>query len=247
MEGKEVRFGIVPSAWFSVVTTVTSTGAVNSMHDSFMPLAGFVQLFDMQLGEVVYGGVGSGLYGMLVFVILAMFIAGLMVGRTPELYGKKIEQNEMKIATIIILIPIFLILVLTAIAVTTDVGRAAVFNPGPHGFSEILYAFTSTSQNNGSAFAGLSANNLFYNLATAFAMFVGRYAVAILTLALAGSLVVKKIVPASEGTLRDHRPLFIIWLVFVIIIIGALSFVPALSLGPIAEFMNMAAGGLIHV
>jgi K+-transporting ATPase ATPase A chain len=247
MEGKEVRFGIVPSAWFSVVTTVTSTGAVNSMHDSFMPLAGFVQLFDMQLGEVVYGGVGSGLYGMLVFVILAMFIAGLMVGRTPELYGKKIEQNEMKLATIIILIPIFLILILTAVAVMTDVGRAAVFNTGPHGFSEILYAFTSTSQNNGSAFAGVSVNTLFYNLATAFAMFVGRYAVAILTLALAGSLVVKKIVPAGEGTLRDHRPLFIIWLVFVIIIIGALSFLPALSLGPIAEFMNMAAGGMIHV
>jgi K+-transporting ATPase ATPase A chain len=247
MEGKEVRFGIVPSAWFSVVTTVTSCGAVNSMHDSFMPLAGFVQLFDIQLGEVVYGGVGSGLYGMLVFVILAMFIAGLMVGRTPELYGKKIEQNEMKLATIIILIPIFLILIFTALAVMTDAGRAGVFNPGPHGFSEILYAFSSTSQNNGSAFAGLSANSLFYNLAGAFAMFVGRYAVAILTLALAGSLVVKKIVPAGEGTLRDHRPLFIIWLVFVIIIIGALSFVPALSLGPIAEFMNMAAGGIIHV
>jgi K+-transporting ATPase ATPase A chain len=247
MEGKEVRFGIVPSAWFSVVTTVTSCGAVDSMHDSFMPLAGFVQLFDIQLGEVVYGGVGSGLYGMLVFVILAMFIAGLMVGRTPELYGKKIEQNEMKLATIIILIPIFLILILSALAVMTDAGRAGVFNPGPHGFSEILYAFSSTSQNNGSAFAGLSANSLFYNLAGAFAMFVGRYAVAILTLALAGSLVVKKIVPAGEGTLRDHRPLFIVWLVFVIIIIGALSFVPALSLGPIAEFMNMAAGGMIHV
>jgi K+-transporting ATPase ATPase A chain len=246
MEGKEVRFGIVPSAWFSVVTTVTSTGAVNSMHDSFMPLAGFVQIFDMQLGEVVYGGVGSGLYGMLVFVILAMFIAGLMVGRTPELYGKKIEQNEMKLATIIILIPIFLILILTAVAVMTDAGRAAVFNTGPHGFSEILYAFTSTSQNNGSAFAGVSANTLFYNLATAFAMFIGRYAVAVLTLALAGSLIVKKLVPAGEGTLRDHRPLFIFWLVFVIIIIGALSFLPALSLGPIAEYLNMAAGGLIH-
>ncbi len=246
MEGKEVRFGIVPSAWFSVVTTVTSTGAVNSMHDSFMPLAGFVQLFDMQLGEVVYGGAGSGLYGMLVFVILAMFIAGLMVGRTPELYGKKIEQDEMKLATIIILVPIFLILLLTALAVMTDAGRAGVFNTGPHGFSEVLYAFTSASQNNGSAFAGLSANSLFYNLATACAMFVGRFAVAILTLALAGSLVVKKIVPAGEGTLRDHRPLFIFWLVVVIIIIGALSFLPALSLGPVAEFVTGAAGGLIH-
>ena len=216
------------------------------MHDSYMPLAGFVQLFDIQLGEVVFGGVGSGLYGMLVFVILAMFIAGLMVGRTPELYGKKIEQNEMKIVTIIILIPIFLILILSAIAVLTDPGKAGVFNPGPHGYSEILYAFTSASQNNGSAFAGLSANSLFYNLATAFAMFVGRYAVAILTLALAGSLVVKKIVPVSEGTLRDHRPLFIFWLVFVIIVVGALSFIPALSLGPVAEFLNMIAGGMIH-
>jgi len=247
MEGKEVRFGIVPSAFFSVVTTVTSCGAVNSMHDSFMPLAGSVQLFDMQLGEVVYGGVGSGLYGMLVFAIIAMFIAGLMVGRTPELYGKKIEQNEMKLATIIILVPIFLILIFTSLAVMTDAGRAGIFNPGPHGFSEILYAYTSASQNNGSAFAGLSANSLFYNLTTAFAMFVGRYLVIVLTLALAGSLVAKKIVPAGEGTLRDHRPLFIIWLVFVILIVGGLSFVPALSLGPVAEFLHMAAGGMIHV
>ncbi len=246
MEGKEVRFGIVPSAFFSVVTTSASCGAVNAMHDSFMPLAGFVQLFDMQLGEVVFGGVGSGLYGMLVFAIIAMFIAGLMVGRTPELYGKKIEQNEMKIATIIILVPIFLILIFTSLAVMTDAGRAGVFNPGPHGFSEILYAFTSTSQNNGSAFAGLNANSLFYNLTTAFAMFVGRYLVIILTLALAGSLVAKKIVPAGEGTLRDHRPLFIIWLVFVILVVGGLSFVPALSLGPVAEFLRLAAGGMIH-
>jgi potassium-transporting ATPase potassium-binding subunit len=247
MEGKEVRFGIIPSALFSVVTTVTSCGAVNSMHDSYMPIAGFVQMFDMQLGELVFGGTGSGLYGLLIFVILAMFIAGLMVGRTPELYGKKIEQREMKLVTIIILIPIFLILILTAVAVMTDVGRAAVFNTGPHGFSEILYAFSSASQNNGSAFAGLSANSLFYNLATAVAMFVGRFAVAILTLALAGSLVSKKIIPVSEGTLRDHRPLFILWLVAVIIIVGALSFIPALSLGPVAEFFNMAAGGMIHV
>lgn len=247
MEGKEVRFGILPSALFSVVTTVTSCGAVNSMHDSFMPLAGFVLLFDMQLGEVVFGGVGSGLYGILVFVILAMFIAGLMVGRTPELYGKKIEQREMKIVTTIILIPIILILILSAIAVLSDPGKAGIFNPGPHGFSEVLYAFTSASQNNGSAFAGLSANSLFYNLATALAMFIGRYAVAILTLALAGSLVVKKIIPVSEGTLRDHRPLFILWLVFVIIVVGALSFIPALSLGPVAELLNMLAGGMIHV
>ena len=246
MEGKEVRFGVVQSAVFSVVTTVTSCGAVNSMHDSFMPLGGFVQMFDIQLGEVVFGGVGSGLYCMLIFVILAMFIAGLMVGRTPEIYGKKIEPYEMALTTIHILIPIFLILGLTGIAVLTDPGRSAVFNPGPHGFSEILYAFSSASQNNGSAFGGLSANSVFYNLTTAFAMFVGRYAVAIITLALAGSFVTKKIVPVSDGTLRDHRPLFIIWLVFVVIVVGALSFLPALSLGPVVEYLTMIAGGFIH-
>jgi K+-transporting ATPase ATPase A chain len=247
MEGKEVRFGIVPSALFAVVTTVTSCGAVNAMHDSFMPVAGGVLLFDMQLGEVVFGGVGSGLYTMLVFAIIAMFIAGLMVGRTPEIYGKKIEQREMKLATLIILIPIIVILAFTSLAVLTQAGQAGVANPGPHGFSEILYAFTSATQNNGSAFAGLSANTLFYNMTTAFCMFVGRFAPLILTLALAGSLVAKKIVPAGEGTLRDHRPLFIIWLVFVIIVIGALSYLPALSLGPIAEYMGMIAGGMIHV
>jgi K+-transporting ATPase ATPase A chain len=246
MEGKEVRLGVVQSAFFSVVTTMTSCGAVNSMHDSFMPLSGFVQMFDIQLGEVVFGGVGSGLYCMLIFVILAMFIAGLMVGRTPELYGKKIEPYEMTLTTIHILIPIFLILGLTAVAVLTDPGRSAVLNPGPHGFSEILYAFSSASQNNGSAFGGLSANSLFYNLTTAFAMFVGRFAVAIITLALAGSFVAKKIVPVGDGTLRDHRPLFIIWLVFVVIVVGALSFLPALSLGPVIEYLTMIAGGVIH-
>jgi len=242
MEGKEVRFGIVSSALFSVVTTSASCGAVNSMHDSFTPIGGFVQLFMMQLGEVVYGGIGSGLYGMIVFAIIAMFIAGLMVGRTPEYLGKKIEPDEMTLATIIILIPIFLILIMTAAAVLTDAGRAAVLNPGPHGFSEILYAFTSAAQNNGSAFAGLSANSLFYNLTTAFCMFAGRFGPAVLTLALAGSLAQKKIVPAGEGTLRDHRPLFIVWLVFVVIIIGALSFLPALALGPIVEHLMFTGG-----
>jgi K+-transporting ATPase ATPase A chain len=246
MEGKEMRFGVVQSALFSVVTTVTSCGAVNSMHDSFMPLGGFVQLFDMQLSEVVFGGVGSGLYTMLIFVILAMFIAGLMVGRTPELYGKKIEPYEMTLTTIHILIPIILILGLTTVAVLTDPGRSAVLNPGPHGFSEILYTFSSASQNNGSAFGGLSANSVFYNLMTSFAMFVGRYAVAIITLALAGSFVAKKIVPVSDGTLRDHSPLFIIWLVFVVIVVGALSFLPALSLGPVVEYLTMIAGGIIY-
>ena len=242
MEGKEVRFGIMSSALFSVVTTSASCGAVNSMHDSFTPLGGLVQLLMMQFGEVIYGGIGSGLYGMLVFVIIAMFIAGLMVGRTPEYLGKKIEPREMTIAIIIILIPIFLILICSAVAVLVDPGKTAVLNPGPHGFSEILYAFTSASQNNGSAFAGLSANSVFYNLLTAACMLIGRFGIAILTLALAGSLVVKKIVPMGEGTLSDHRPLFIIWLVFVVIIIGVLSFLPALALGPIVEYLMLGGG-----
>jgi K+-transporting ATPase ATPase A chain len=246
MEGKEVRFGIIPSALFAVTTTVTSCGAVNAMHDSFTPVGGLVLLFDIMLGEVVYGGVGSGLYGMLVFVILAMFIAGLMVGRTPEYLGKKIEPYEMKLATLIILIPIFLILSGTAAAVVTDAGTGAVLNPGPHGFSEILYAFASPSQNNGSAFAGLSANTLFYNLATAACMLIGRYGVAILTLALAGSFAAKKIVPVCGGTLCDHRPLFIVWLIFVVLIIGALSFFPVLALGPVVEHLIQATGGMIH-
>jgi K+-transporting ATPase ATPase A chain len=242
MEGKEVRFGIVPSALFSVVTTAASCGAVNGMHDSFTPLGGFVQLLMMQFGEVVYGGIGSGLYGMLVFAIIAMFIAGLMVGRTPEYLGKKIEPHEMTIATIIILIPIFLILIGTAIAVLSDPGKVAVLNPGPHGFSEILYAFTSASQNNGSAFGGLAANSPFYNLATAVCMIIGRFGVAVLTLALAGSLAAKKIVPAGEGTLCGHCPLFILWLVFVVLVIGALSFLPALALGPIVEHLMLGGG-----
>jgi K+-transporting ATPase ATPase A chain len=247
MEGKEVRFGVMPSALFAVVTTVTSCGAVNSMHDSFTPLGGLVPLFSMMFGEVVYGGVGSGLYGMLVFVIIAMFIAGLMVGRTPEYLGKKIEPYEMKLATIIILLPIFLILIGMAVAVMTDPAKVAVLNPDPHGFSEIMYAFTSTSQNNGSAFAGLSANSIFYNIATAICMLIGRYAFAILTLALAGSFVAKKIVPVSGGTLSEHRPLFIVWLIFVIIIIGALSFFPVLTLAPIIEHLIQLAGGAVHV
>jgi potassium-transporting ATPase potassium-binding subunit len=244
MEGKEVRFGVPFASMFSIVTTATSCGAVNSMHDSFMPPGGFAQMLMMQFGEVVYGGVGSGLYGMLVFLIIAMFIAGLMVGRTPEYLGKKIEPHEMKIATVIIIIPIVLILSGTAIAVLTNVGESAVLNPGTHGFSEILYAFTSVAQNNGSAFAGLSVNSLFYNLITAMMMGIGRYLPAILTLALAGAFAMKKIVPVSEGTLHDHRPLFIIWLVFVIVIVGALSFLPVLALGPIAEYLQIFSGGV---
>lgn len=247
MEGKEIRFGVPVSAFFSISTTATSCGAVNSMHDSFMPLGGFAQLMMMQMGEVVFGGVGSGLYTMLVFAIIAMFIAGLMVGRTPEYLGKKIEPYEMKLSTLIILIPIFVILIGTAIAVMTEPGRAAIFNPGPHGFSEVLYAFTSPSQNNGSAFAGLSANSLFYNISTAVAMLIGRYVIAVIVLALAGSLALKKIVPVSESTVNDHRPLFIIWLVFVVLIIGVLSFIPALALGPIVEYLIETGGGMIHV
>ncbi|MCU0630221.1 MAG: potassium-transporting ATPase subunit KdpA [Methanoregulaceae archaeon] len=247
MEGKEVRFGVPFASMFSIVTTATSCGAVNSMHDSFMPMGGFAQMLMMQFGEVVYGGVGSGLYGMLVFIIIAMFIAGLMVGRTPEYLGKRIEPYEMKIATIIIIIPIVLILTGTAIAALTEVGKAGVLNPGAHGFSEILYAVTSVSQNNGSAFAGLSVNSLFYNLITAIMMVTGRYLPAILTLALAGAFAMKKIVPVSEGTLHDHRPLFIIWLVFVIVIVGALSFLPVLALGPVAEYLQIVSGGLFHV
>lgn len=246
MEGKEVRFGVPFASMFSIVTTATSCGAVNSMHDSFMPLGGFAQMLMMQFGEVVYGGVGSGLYGMLVFVIIAMFIAGLMVGRTPEYLGKKIEPREMKIATIIIIIPIVLVLAGTAIAVLSDAGKSAILNPGAHGFSEILYAFTSVAQNNGSAFAGLSVNSLFYNLITAIMMGIGRYLPAVLTLALAGAFAMKKIVPVGEGTLHDHRPLFIIWLVFVIVIVGALSFLPVLAIGPLAEYLHMISGGF-HV
>lgn len=245
MEGKEIRFGPVQSAFFSILTTAESCGAVNSMHDSFNPLGGFAQLFMMHLGEIVFGGIGSDLYGMIVFVIIAMFIAGLMVGRTPEYLGKKIEPYEMKMATIIILMPIFLILSFTTIAVLMEPGRIAVLNPGPHGFSEILYAFTSASQNNGSAFAGLSVNSVFYNISTAIAMFIGRFITAILTLALAGSFVKKKIVPIGEGTLRDHSPLFIIWLIFVILIIGALSYLPALALGPIVDYLLMLGGVFI--
>lgn len=245
MEGKEIRFGILSSVLFAVSTTATSCGAVNSMHDSFTPLGGMIPLIMMQFGEVVFGGTGSGLYIMIVYVIIAMFIAGLMVGRTPEYLGKKIEPMEMTLAAIIILIPIAAILIGAAIASITDAGISSVFNPGAHGLSEILYAFTSAVANNGSAFGGLGSNTLFYNIGLAIAMFVGRYPLAILTLALAGSFAYKKIVPPSEATLQDHRPLFIVWLVFVVIMIGVLSFLPALALGPIAEYLIQ--GGMFHV
>jgi K+-transporting ATPase ATPase A chain len=237
MEGKEVRFGIVNSAIWATATTAASNGSVNSMHDSFMPLGGMVPMWLMQLGEVIYGGVGSGLYGMLVFAIIAVFIAGLMVGRTPEYLGKKIEAYEMKMSTLVVLIPVLAVLLGTAIAVLLRQGTSSVLNPGPNGFSEILYAFSSAGNNNGSAFAGLNVNTFFYNTSLGLAMLFSRYWLIIPTLAIAGSLVLKKKVPASSGTLETHTPLFILWLIAVVIIFGALSFLPALALGPIVEHL----------
>jgi len=239
MEGKDVRFGITGSALFATVTTGTSCGAVNAMHDSFTPLGGLVPMLLMELGEVVYGGVGSGLYGMLVFAIVAVFVAGLMVGRTPEYLGKKIEPFEMKMASLVILIPPFLSLMGTALGVLVPSAKAAIANPGAHGFSEILYAFSSMSNNNGSAFAGLSANTLFHNLTGAGCMFLGRFWSVIPVLAIAGSLASKKIVPQGTGTLPTHTPLFVGLLVSVVLVVGALTFFPALALGPIAEHLGM--------
>jgi K+-transporting ATPase ATPase A chain len=239
MEGKEVRFGIANSAVWATTTTAASNGSVNSMHDSYTPLGGLVPVVMMQLGEVVFGGVGSGLYGMLVFVIVAVFVAGLLVGRTPEYLGHKIETYEMKMASLLILIMPIAVLVLTAIAVMTKAGANSVANAGTHGFSEILYAFTSQGNNNGSAFAGLNANTPFYNITGSIAMLIGRYWLAVPTLALGGSLVRKKLVPVSEGTLPTHTLLFIFWLIAVVLVVGALNFFPALALGPIAEHFTM--------
>jgi K+-transporting ATPase ATPase A chain len=239
MEGKELRFGTTNSALWATSTTAASNGSVNAMHDSFTPLGGLVPMWLMQLGEVIYGGVGSGLYGMLAFVIIAVFIAGLMIGRTPEYLGKKIEAYEMKMASLMVLIPVAIVLIGTAIAVATAAGRTAVFNPGAHSFSEILYAFSSAGNNNGSAFAGLSTNSTFYNLSLGLAMLFARYWTAIPALAIAGSLVQKKKVPVSSGTLPTHNSLFIIWLIMVVVIVGALSFLPALALGPLAEYLTL--------
>ncbi|HVR99649.1 MAG TPA: potassium-transporting ATPase subunit KdpA [Thermoanaerobaculia bacterium] len=240
-EGKEVRFGLARSALFAAVTTATSCGAVNSMHDSYTPLGGLVPLFLMQFGETILGGVGSGLYGMLVFVLVAVFIAGLMVGRTPEYLGKKIEVYEMKMASLIVLLMPLTVLLLTAVAVVTEPGLKAIFNPGAHGFSEVLYAYTSQGNNNGSAFAGLSANNPFYNTTGGIAMLIARFWLAIPTLAIAGSLAKKKLVPAGPGTLPTHTPLFVVFLIGVIVLVGALTFFPALALGPIVEHLQMPA------
>jgi potassium-transporting ATPase potassium-binding subunit len=241
MEGKECRFGVSASALFATVTTDTSCGAVNSMHDSFMPLGGLVPLVDMQLGEIVFGGVGSGLYGMIVFVVLTVFIAGLMVGRTPEYLGKKIERREVQFAILAALVTPVLCLVPTAIAAVTPAGLATLNNGGPHGFSEILYAFTSTNANNGSAFAGLGPN-LFYNLMTGVNMLFGRFAVAVPALALAGALAGKKSIPEGSGTFTTHSPIFVALLIGVIVIVGALTFLPADSLGPIVEHLLVLQG-----
>ncbi len=244
MEGKEVRFGVVNSALWATVTTAASNGSVNSMHDSFTPLGGLVPMWMMMLGEVIFGGVGSGLYGMLAFVVIAVFVAGLMVGRTPEYLGKKIEIHEMKMAAIIVLIPVVTVLFGTAIALISSSGKASIFNNGPQGFSEVLYAFSSAGNNNGSAFAGLGANTSFYNIALGIAMLIARFALIVPVLAMAGSLSQKKIVPASGGTLPSHTPLFIGWLIGVIIIVGALSYVPALALGPIVQQLMLGTGRL---
>ncbi|MBI4633320.1 MAG: potassium-transporting ATPase subunit KdpA [Deltaproteobacteria bacterium] len=235
MEGKEARFGIVNSALWATATTAASNGSVNAMHDSFTPVGGMVPLCLMQLGEVIFGGVGSGLYGMLVFAIITVFIAGLMVGRTPEYLGKKIEMFEMKMASLAILIVNALVTIGTAFAVSTKAGVAGIANPGPHGFSEVLYAFSSAANNNGSAFAGLTGNAVFYHIALGIAMFIGRFWVIIPVLAIAGSLAKKKHVPAGLGTLPTHTPLFVAFLIGVVLIVGALTFVPSLALGPIAE------------
>jgi K+-transporting ATPase ATPase A chain len=239
MEGKETRFGISASALFAAVTTAASCGAVNAMHDSFTPLGGMIPTVLMQLGEVVFGGVGTGLYGMLVFAILAVFIAGLMIGRTPEYLGKKIQAYEMKMASLVILVTPCLVLLGTAIAVVLEPGKAGILNPGAHGFSEVLYAFTSAANNNGSAFAGLSANTPFYNVMLAIAMWFGRFAVIVPVLAIAGSLAAKKRLEVNAGTMPTHGPLFIALLVGTVLLVGVLNYVPALALGPVVEHLQL--------
>ncbi len=242
LEGKEARFGSADSALFAAVTTAASCGAVNAMHDSFTPLGGLVPLVNMQLGEVIFGGVGTGLYGMLVFAILAVFISGLMIGRTPEYLGKKIEAHEMKMSAIAILVTPLLVLLGTAIAVMSEAGRAGIANPGAHGFSEILYALTSAANNNGSAFAGLSANTPFYNVLLALAMWFGRFGVIVPVLAMAGALAAKKRLPAGAGTLPTHGPLFVTLLIGTVLLVGLLNYVPALALGPIVEHLVLWLG-----
>ena len=239
MEGKETRFGINASSLFAVITTAASCGAVNAMHDSFTPLGGMVPMVMMQLGEVVFGGVGTGLYGMLIFAILAVFIAGLMIGRTPEYLGKKIESHEMKLTSIAILVTPILVLAGTAIAVLAGAGKAGIANPGAHGFSEILYALTSAGNNNGSAFAGLSANTPFYNTLLGIAMWLGRFGVIVPVLAIAGALAAKKRLPVTAGTMPTHGPLFVMLLIGTVLLVGLLNYVPALALGPVVEHLML--------
>jgi K+-transporting ATPase ATPase A chain len=245
MEGKEARVGIASSGIWAAATTAASNGSVNSMHDSYTPLGGLVPMWLMQLGEVVFGGVGSGLYGMLMFALVAVFIAGLMVGRTPEYLGKKIEAYEMKMASLVLLIPPLVVLVGTAIASVVPQGVGSIANPDPaaHGFSEMLYAFSSAGNNNGSAFAGISANTPFYNVALGIAMWASRYWLMIPVLAIAGSLAAKRTTAVTAGTLPTHGPLFVAMLVAVVLVVGALTFVPALALGPIVEHLLMQGGG----
>ena len=244
MEGKEVRFGVVNSSIWATATTAASNGSVNSMHDSFTPLGGLVPMWMMLLGEVIFGGVGSGLYGMLAFVVIAVFVAGLMVGRTPEYLGKKIEIHEMKMAALMVLIPVITVLFGTALALLNANAKESIFNAGPQGFSEVLYGFASAGNNNGSAFAGLGANIPFLTFPLGIAMLISRYALIVPALAMAGSLSQKKSVPVSSGTLPSHTPLFIGWLLAVIIIVGALSFLPALALGPIVQQLLLGTGRL---
>jgi K+-transporting ATPase ATPase A chain len=242
MEGKETRFGIAQSGIFTVATTAASCGAVDNTHDSLTPLGGLYPMLLIQLGEVIFGGVGSGMYGMLVFAILAVFVAGLMIGRTPEYVGKKIEAYEMKMVSIVVLLTPLLVLVGTSIAVLSDAGKAGIANPGPHGFSEILYAFSSAANNNGSAFAGLSVNTPFYNWLTAIAMWFGRFGTIVPVLAIAGSLAAKKRLAVTGGTLPTHGPLFVVLLLGTVVLVGALTYVPALALGPGVEHLMMIAG-----
>jgi K+-transporting ATPase ATPase A chain len=244
MEGKEVRFGIANSAIWATATTDASNGSVNSMHDSYTPLGGIVPIINMQLGEIIFGGVGSGLYGMLLFAIIAVFVAGLMVGRTPEYLGNKIEAKEVKMSMLAILILPASILGFTALAVVVPPGLAGMSNAGPHGFSEVLYAYSSGTGNNGSAFAGLSANTLFYNTTIGLAMLIGRFVMIVPMMAVAGSLAAKKIVPASAGTFPTHGTLFVGLLIGVILIVGGLTYFPALALGPLVEHFAMTAGTL---
>ncbi|VWC86736.1 ATPase [Burkholderia lata] len=242
MEGKETRFGIAQTGIFTVATTAASCGAIDTMHDSLTPLGGLVPMLLMQLGEVIYGGVGSGLYGMLVFALLAVFVAGLMIGRTPEYVGKKIESYEMKMVSIVVLLTPLLVLVGTSIAVLADAGKAGIANPGPHGFSEILYAFSSAANNNGSAFAGLTVGTPFYNWMTAIAMWFGRFGTIVPVLAIAGSLAAKKRIAVTSGTLPTHGPLFVVLLLGTVLLVGALTYVPALALGPGVEHLMMWLG-----